>query len=198
MFVHTKALLFSKKWHILAKIPVLGNLTHKLSNRLAPFHCSTLLSPTLRLNTLALVREGFKNQFHRICPLEEGTTPAPPMAIFRGNFPQKTSRKSQRKGDVPLVLLTIINQCYANLMIWSHLVSRQVWRPVESLGRHNHRCWDLVCFHFWCESFIHVILKKKNQFSNPSPSGPPCVGFAHRCGKDRRVPGQWHYLFQCC
>ena len=107
---HTKALLFSKKWHILAKIPVLGNLTHKLSNRLAPFHCSTLLSPTLRLNTLALVREGFKNQFHRICLLEEGTTPAPPKAIF----PKKTSRKSQRKGEVPLVLLTIINQCYAN------------------------------------------------------------------------------------
>ena len=48
-------------------------------------------------------------------------------------------------------------------MLWSHLVSRQVWRPVESLGRHNHRCWDLVCFHSWCESlhFIHVIMKKK-------------------------------------
>ena len=67
----------------------LGGGCHILSNRLAPFPCSTLLSPTLRLNTLALVREGFKNQLNRICPLEEGTTPAPPNGNFQREFSPK-------------------------------------------------------------------------------------------------------------
>ena len=32
-FGHTKALLFTKKCHILSKIPVLGNLTHMSSSK---------------------------------------------------------------------------------------------------------------------------------------------------------------------
>ena len=28
---------------------------------------------------------------------------------------------------------------------------REIWRPPEPLGRHNHSCRDLVCFLPWCE-----------------------------------------------
>ena len=81
----------------------LGGGCHILSNRLAPFPYSTLSSPTLRLNTLALVRGGFKNKFHEICPLEEGTTPPLQWQFSEGIFTKKTSRKGQRKGEVPVL-----------------------------------------------------------------------------------------------
>ena len=83
----------------------LGGGCHILSNRLAPFPYSTLSSPTLRLNTLALVRGGFKNKFHGICPLEEGTTPPLQWQFSEEIFTKKLAEKVKGKGRYPFCLI---------------------------------------------------------------------------------------------
>jgi len=65
---------------------------------------------------------------------------------------------------------------YFLLLLYWTLWPWEVWRSFESVGRHNHSRRGLVRFQPWCT---------------------PCVGSAHRCGKQRRIPWPWHCSIQC-